>query len=563
MRLLEIRELDGPNPYLPGPAIKIEYSTGDARPGDERAERFSEACRAWLASNGTRSLQLPEPGAVPGLRGTVAISLIAAIRMGARLVGLPEPAVVAVPGDEPGRIVVAFSWERRGVALALARFAVAVLDELNTGATSGPPAPGALETLRATVAQAPADDDAPESIALGDGPPRVVAITGTNGKTTTTRLVAHILRTAGRRVGWTSTSGVYIEGDQIEDGDWSGPAGARLLLSRDDLDWAILETARGGILRRGLAWDGAHVTALTNVSPDHLGDYGVWTTGTTAAIKGTVIRATRPGGWSVLNADDPLVMKQGDGVDARFCYVTRLPMTGALLARLDAGSTVVAVEDGTIVVRVGSGSEAVARIEDVPVTFGGAAGHMVENSLMATGIALGCGLSPGEIGAGLTTFRGDAASNPGRLNVYGIRGATYLADYAHNEAGLSALIALSRTMLRDDGRLWLIVGTAGDRPDDTFRAIGRMAGEATPLVIPKDAPNYLRGREPGAMQRLIAEGMATAGGRPIATMNDEVAAIDATLPGIRPGDVIAMMAVDDPAAVAARLGELASADQSQ
>ncbi len=553
MHLIEIRELEGPNPYLTVPAIKVEFDLEDGQPNPDWAERL----RDLLSFAPVTSRGESDPG---DGRVVVAHCLTTAIRAAHAVAGLTPGAIATVPGDITTRIVVAFAWDRRPVALAIARLAVEITAQACGDAeTDRERVAGLVDSLRQAVAAPAGPDDAPELIRVGDGPPRLVAITGTNGKTTTTRLVAYLLREAGRSVGWSSTSGVYVQGEEIESGDWSGPAGARRLIDREDIDWAILETARGGILRRGLAYDRAHVTAMTNVSADHLGDYGVLTTQTLAAVKGTVVRATRPDGWAILNADDPLVFAQRHGVDARLCLLTQYPLTSELEEHLAAGGRVVSVEDGQITLRESGVVSAIIPIVDVPLTFGGVARHMVENVLCAVGIALGCGLGVGEIASGLRGFVSSSSLNPGRLNVYPVRGATYIADYAHNEAGLAELINLARTLVRGEGRLWLIIGTAGDRSDETYRALGRMAAEASSRVIPRDTPHYLRGRPPGETTALMRAGIRLAGGEPFAVADDEISAIDASLADLRPGDVIAIMASDEPKAVADHLASLSQA----
>ncbi len=550
MRLLEVRELEGPNPYLPGPAIKIEIDVEDDGPAPDWPSRLSEL----LAMLGLDPVDIASP---TEHRSIAAACLSAALRAVGRTIQQPIIEIAVVQGDVATHLVIAFPWQRRDVAVGIARIAVDLtLQSCGVATFTSVPIRDAIEDLRGMVNSAPSDEDAPELLVIGSGPPRVVAITGTNGKTTTTRLVAHLLMTAGRSAGWSSTSGIYIEGEEIESGDWSGPAGARHLLHRDDLDWAILETARGGILRRGLAWDQAHVTAMINVSADHLGDYGVWTTQTLAWVKGTVLRATRPDGWAVINADDPLVLGQRDGVRSRICYVTQQRPTPELEEHRAMGGTIVALSEGDILVRSGEETTVVCAIADVPLTFGGAARHMVENVLSAVGIGLGCGLTAPEIAAGLASFTSSPSHNPGRLNVYPVGSATFLADYAHNEAGLAELIHLARTLLRDDGRLWLIIGTAGDRSDETFRALGRMATEASDLVIPRDTPNYLRGRAVGETTALMQTGIVEAGGQELTHAPDEISAIDLALAGLRTGGVVALMASDRPEAVAEYLGRM-------
>ncbi len=552
MQLIEIRELEGPNPYLTVPAIKVEFDLDDSQLNPDWETRLRDLL-GKLSPN-AESESLDENG-----WQAVARCLVSAVQITHATAGLPAVEIATVSGDIDSRIVIAFSWDRRPVALAIAELAVNVTEQAcGYEALDLDGVTGLTDSLLRAVTAPIEAKDSPELVRVGDGPPRLVSITGTNGKTTTTRLVAHLLTRAGRSVGWSSTSGVYVGGEEIESGDWSGPAGARRLINRDDLDWAILETARGGILRRGLAYDQAHVTAMTNVSADHLGDYGVLTTRTLAQVKGTVVRATRPDGWAVLNADDPLVFEQQAGIGARICFLTQRPLTVELREHSAAGGRVVAVEDGDITIREGAEATAIIGVGDVPLTFGGVARHMVENVLCAVGIALGCGLDPDKIASGLRSFASSPDLNPGRLNVYQVRGATYLADYAHNEAGLAELINLARTLVRDEGRLWLIIGTAGDRPNETFQALGRMSAEASDHIILKDMLSYLRGRQPGEMQGLMDEGVRAGGGRSLALVSDEISAIDLSLTDLRPGDVVAVMATDQPQAVAKHLAALAS-----
>ena len=547
MRLIEIRELEGPNPYLLAPAIKIEVMANDADLPDDWHERV-----AAVASVDISDGDLTDPAVPDGARLLAAGVVAAHDRL-----SLPPPAMAFVAGDEDDRFVVAFGWNHRRQALACARYAVALAHQIAGDESSDNDLDGAADALRSARDQPPRDGDRPEMIHHDRTQPRLIAITGTNGKTTTTRLIAHLLMRHNLRVGWTSTSGIYLNGEQIEEGDWSGPAGARELIGRDDLDWAVLETARGGILRRGLSYDHPDIGAMNNISADHLGDYGIRTLDSLAMVKGTVVRAVDSSGWAVLNADDPRVRSQADHLRSRVLFTTQRPPDDTLREHVRAGGWLLGVKDDVMVLFRDRERVPIAPLADVPITFNGAARHMVENALVATGIALVAGLPPEVIAAGLKSFVSSWENNPGRLNVYAVRSVTYLVDYAHNEAGLEHLIPLAKGMLRDDGRLWLIIGTAGDRGDDMLDALATMAADAADFVIPKDAPHYLRGRPAGEMPRRMADAIARRGRTAYGLADDEVAAIEMTLEGIRPGDVVAVMAVDSPAAVAVRLREVA------
>lgn len=547
MRLIEIRELEGPNPYMLAPAIKIEVLANDDELPNDWRERVATATGVD-ASDGHLT-----GAAVPAVARLLAASVGAAHAQ----LSVPPPAMAFIRGDEDDRFVVAFGWNHRRQALASARYAVALARQIAGDERTANDLDGAADALRAARDQPPDDDDRPEMIHHDQTQPRLIAITGTNGKTTTTRLTAHVLMRQNLRVGWTSTSGIYVNGEQIEEGDWSGPAGARELIGRDDLDWAVLETARGGILRRGLSYDHPDIGAMNNISADHLGDYGIWTLDSLAMVKGTVVRAVDSSGWAVLNADDPRVRSQADQLRCRVLFTTQRPLDDPLREHVRTGGWLLGVEDDEMVLFRDDERVPIAPLADVPITFNGAARHMVENVLVATGIALVATLPPDVIAAGLKSFVSSWENNPGRLNVYAVRSATYLVDYAHNEAGLEHLIPLAKSLLRDDGRLWLIIGTAGDRGDDMLDALAMMANDAADFVIPKDAPHYLRGRVAGEMPRRMADAIARRGAAAYGLAEDEVAAIEMTFEGIRPGDVVAVMAVDSPAEVAARLREVA------
>ncbi|HEV2527781.1 MAG TPA: Mur ligase family protein [Thermomicrobiales bacterium] len=553
MRLVEIRELEGPNPYLPVPAIRIAIDIS----GDQVSEAWLDRI---LAVPGGDAFALPDVPPADERRQRAATVLATAIQAVHALSSLDEPPTLAIEyGDEPEALSVSFPWGSRRIGLALAEAALA-LTRHAAGERLGEADAARLDAINESLYTGTATDDAedaPELVHVGDDGPKVIAITATNGKTTTTRLVSHLLRGAGSRVGWSSTAGVFVDGRPIVTGDWSGPAGARRLLSRKDLDWAVLETARGGILRRGLAFDAAHVTAFINVSADHLGDNGITSLDTLAHVKGTVVRATRPDGWAILNADDPRVLAQRDNVPGSVCLTSLDAESAPIREHNSAGGRSVVVRDGAIVLIEPEGSTEIAPLAQVPLTFNGAARHMVENVLVAVGIALACGLAAEQIAPGLASFVSDATLNPGRLNTYSVGETTVLADYAHNEAGLAELIALARTLVRGEGRLWLVIASAGDRTDDTFRRLGRIAAEASDYVIPTDTRNYLRGRAEGEMPALMAEGIRAGGKEPFMTADDAITAIDHALGATRSGDVIAVMAVNDPDAVGQHLGRLA------
>ncbi|MDQ2655436.1 MAG: Mur ligase family protein, partial [Chloroflexota bacterium] len=361
-------------------------------------------------------------------------------------------------------------------------------------------------------------------------------------------------------VGWTSTVGVFIEGECVLEGDYTGPAGAWRVLEEPGLDIAVLETARGGLLLRGMACESNDVSVMTNVTGDHLGLHGIHTVEGLAAVKSVVLHTTRPSGWTVLNADDPLVRSQAAGLPAAIIWVTQDPENPVVAAHVATGGAAVLSENGWLVIAEGSKRTRVLPLADIPITFGGCARHMVENVLCATGAAVALEIAPADIARALSTFGDDESDNVGRLHVYSVQGATVILDYAHNEVGLSYLLQLAESYRGEDGRLICIIGTAGDRTDDALREIGRLAAKVSDQVIVKETRRYLRGRPSvDAMTALYVEGLRAGGDPPHVVASDEPTALTIALEQLRPGDVVAMMCIESGPESRARLKALADA----
>jgi cyanophycin synthetase len=280
-----------------------------------------------------------------------------------------------------------------------------------------------------------------EMLYPGDSPARIpiIAITGTNGKTTVTRLVSHMYETARRVVGMTSTDGTYIKQERIIKGDCSGPRSAQAILLHPRVEVAVLETARGGILREGLAFDRCAVGLVTNVASDHLGLRGINTLEEIARVKQVVIEAVSKDGAAVLNADDPLVAEMAAATDARVVYFSRDPHNHVLTAHLAEEGWGVFVEDDMIVLATGPTRVELVELERVPFTMGGKIPFQVMNALAATAAAWATGLNPAMIVRALTTFKTDLSMTPGRFNVYELNGIQVIVDYAHNAAAMAAL----------------------------------------------------------------------------------------------------------------------------
>jgi cyanophycin synthetase len=386
----------------------------------------------------------------------------------------------------------------------------------------------------------------------------VVAVTGTNGKTTTSRMIAHIARTHGLHVGWSSTDGIYVDGELVEAGDYSGPSGAGRVLARDEVQLAVTETARGGILLKGIgvAWN--DVSVFTNVSSDHLGMHGIDTLDQLAEVKGVVCRITRPGGWAVLNGDDPRVYATRTAIKARPWVFSRRPDSPAVRETLSAGGRASTVIDGWLTVLApGTDPDPLVEVVDVPMTLAGLSRFNVENALAAASAALGVGLPRSVVAEGLRSFRPDPEHNPGRMNLFSRGGSsdagdahdppeprdavTVVVDLAHNEAGLEALLEIMAGVRRPGGRLLLALGAVGDRQDDVLMALGERAARDADVAVVAHKEKYLRGRTTAELDDLFRAGAARVGVEHLASYPTELAGLSALVDQAGPGDVVGLM----------------------
>jgi cyanophycin synthetase len=366
----------------------------------------------------------------------------------------------------------------------------------------------------------------------------IVAVTGVNGKTTTTRLIAHLLRAAGRVVGMTCTDGTYIDGRRTEARDCSGPRSARAVLLNPRVEAAVLETARGGILREGLGFDECDVAVVTNIGKgDHLDLRGVESVEDLARVKRTVVEAVAPGGAAVLNAQDPLVAAMADCCPGAVVFFARGADHPTLTVHRGAGGKAVFVRGGSLFLAEGSREEALAPLADVPLTHGGKVAFQVENVLAAAAAGWALGLPPDTVRAGLGSFRGDVREAPGRFNVLRPRGATVIVDYAHNPSALAALVEALDAFPH---RRRTVVVTGCNRRDADVIEMGQTLGNGFDRVIlyPDRGNND---RRDGELNALLRRGLAL-GKRVSETVEaeGELAAIDAGLRALGPGDLLVL-----------------------
>ena len=368
-----------------------------------------------------------------------------------------------------------------------------------------------------------------------DGRVPVAAVTGTNGKTTTARLIAHLLRAQGLRVGMTNTDGVTVNGRQTDSGDCSGPRSARHVLMHPEVDAAVLETARGGILREGLGFDRCQVAVVTNIGAgDHLGLNFITTVEDLAVLKRVIIQNVAPQGYGVLNATDPHCVRMGQVCSGRVIFFAADGGHPVLGTHREQGHRSIWVEGGAIVAVEGEQRHTVP-LNQVPFTQGGRIGFQVDNAMAAVGAAWGMGVPWDTIRQGLASFQSDAGSVPGRFNLMAYRGATVIADYGHNPDAMRALVAAVQAMPAT--RRSVVISGAGDRRDEDIREQTQILGAAfDEVILFEDACQ--RGRAEGEVVGLLRQGLEGATmTRQVDSIQGEFLAIDTALQRLRPGDL--------------------------
>ena len=524
--LVELRVLEGPNLYFPRAAIKLTLDISAlADVPTDKARRFANRI-------GLRNARPGEPGT--GFRQRFAARALARlVRSVAHESGTSRLAVRVRPTNDAHTLVVAYPWRHRERAQALGRAVAEVLDEL--------PATDVDEVVERAAKRVA---DAPH----GAGPTTIVpkipviAVTGTNGKTTTSRMIAHIARAWGKHVGWSNTDGIYVDGEMVEAGDYSGPSGAGRVLAHQGVEIAVTETARGGILLKGIGLTRNDVSVVTNVTADHLGLQGIDTLDQLAEVKAVVPHITRRSGWAVLNADDPRVFAMRQVIRAQPWVFSRDPDSPAVREVLNHGGRATTVIDGWVSVLLPH-SDAIPLVElvDVPMTLAGLSRFNVENTLAAASAALAIGVPQPTVVEGLRTFLPDPEHNPGRMNFFSLGEISVVMDLAHNEAGLEAMVEIMNGVRRPDARILLGLGAVGDRQDDLLERLGEMAGMYADVVAIGHKQRYLRGRSQEEMDGLFRAGLERVGMTDVASFDTEVESLAALVEQARPGDVVGLM----------------------
>ncbi|HYG26336.1 MAG TPA: cyanophycin synthetase [Caulobacteraceae bacterium] len=376
----------------------------------------------------------------------------------------------------------------------------------------------------------------------------IFAVTGTNGKSTTARMLAHILRQTGQTVGLTTTSGVYVNSEQVLKADASGPKSARMVLRDPMVDAAVFEVARGGLLREGMAFDRADAACVTNVQPDHLGIKGIDTVQDLAWVKSIVVENVADEGVSVLNADDVLTARMRRRAGGRIAFFS-LRGSGEMPQFLrhhveEGGLAVVREGDGAggeIVVHHDGRRRLLMRAAEIPASLGGLAEFNVQNAMTAAAMAIGHGMSMQTVRLALATFGTAFEQNPGRLNIFDGHGFRVIVDYAHNAASLIALRNLLVKLRPMYGRQIGMVTVPGDRRDEDIREMGEVAALTFDDVVFREDPGR-RGRAEGEITRLLVEGAKRAGAADdrIHRITDELQAARACMSMARPGDLVVL-----------------------
>lgn len=369
----------------------------------------------------------------------------------------------------------------------------------------------------------------------------IISVTGTNGKTTTTRLIAHILKGAGFSVGFTTSDGTYIGNSIIDSGDNTGPGSAKMVLRDPTVEVAVLETARGGLLRSGLAFDFCDIGVVTNVAADHLGLRDIDTVEDMARVKEVIPRSVRRDGYAVLNAEDELVLGMREAIDCNVALFSMDETNEEIRRHTRRGGVACVYENGWVTILKGEWKIRIERGIDIPITYGGKAPFMMKNVIAATLAAyILHDVSVEDLRNGLATFSPNTTQAPGRLNMVEIGDFSVLVDFAHNPAGYRGLREFITNLSFD--RVVGVVGGTGDRRDDDIVELGRLAAEMFEAIYLREDDDR-RGREPGTVNELMVQGIRQKSAElPVEVCDGQLDAIDRALKQAKAGDLIVIFA---------------------
>jgi cyanophycin synthetase len=369
----------------------------------------------------------------------------------------------------------------------------------------------------------------------------IIAITGTNGKTTTSRLTAHICKTAGYKVGFTTSDGVYIQNQMMMKGDCTGPRSAEFVLKDPTVDMAVLESARGGILKNGLAFSHCDIAIVTNVTADHIGLGGIQTLEQMAKVKAVLPETVFKHGFAILNAEDDLVYAMRKGLSCNVALFSMDENNKRIKKHCAAGGIAAVYENGYVTIMKGTWKIRIEKVTEIPITFGGKAAHNIMNTLPSV---LACylfkNITVEDIRNALRTFVPSSSQTPGRLNLFQFKNFKFLVDFAHNPAGLNLLCDFVN-QLDSTYKVGIISGT-GDRRDDDIREIGRISAKNFDEIVIRQDRN-LRGRTADEIINLLVEGINESKIKdiPLKIIHDEKQAIVYAYENVRQGAIITIM----------------------
>jgi UDP-N-acetylmuramyl tripeptide synthase len=332
----------------------------------------------------------------------------------------------------------------------------------------------------------------------------IIAITGSNGKTTTTRLIAHILKVNGYKVGFTTSDGIYIDGEMIDKGDTTGPMSAEIVLRNKEVEVAVLETARGGIVRAGLGFDSCDISVVTNVQEDHLGISDIETMEDLTQVKGVIVKATKPLGLTILNADNNYAASLAKQAPCRVSWFG-LNLNNPILAdAMRGGANAAYIQEDKLVIKVNNQTNTVIPVSEIPITFGGKVGFMVQNALAATLATALFGISPMNIAKGLKTFMPSAEQTPGRMNIFELSKCKVLVDFAHNPDGFGGIRDFL-SGIESPNKIGIIVAT-GDRKEEDIIELGRLSAEMFDHILIHQV-KFLRGKTAEELVASLVKGI--------------------------------------------------------